>query len=94
MAALLMRASTLGVMPSARYVNAMKAMSARGWRRTEPGDDQLGTLEVPVLLGRAVERLQDLGLSVGDLCAEAALPLSEVRDLLRRTRDPRPSVDL
>lgn len=94
MAALLMRASTLGVMPSARYVNAMKAMSARGWRRTEPGDDQLGTLEVPVLLGRAVERLQDLGLGVEDLCAEAALPLSEVGDLLRRTRDPRPSVDL
>ena len=69
-------------------------MSARGWRRTEPGDDQLGALEVPVLLGRAVGRLEEAGISVEALCAEAALPLSEVRDLLRRTSDPRPSVDL
>lgn len=36
LAALLMRAKTLGKMSEASYLSAMKAVSARGWRRTEP----------------------------------------------------------
>lgn len=44
-AALLMRASDLGVMAPAAYTAAMKGMSARGWRRTEP--IQLGRPEGP-----------------------------------------------
>jgi len=36
LAALLMRARTLGIMSEAHYVAAVKAASARGWRRAEP----------------------------------------------------------
>lgn len=93
-AALLMRARTLGVMPASRYINAMKAMSARGWRRIEPGDERLGALESPVLLARAVRKLEDVGIGVAELCAEAALPVDEIQRLLRITEDPRPTVDL
>lgn len=92
--ALLMRARTLGVMPESRYVNAMKAMSARGWRRVEPGDEHLGALESPVLLARAVRTLEDIGISVADLCREAGLPVDEIQRLLTIIGDPRPSVDL
>lgn len=92
-AALLMRARTLGIMPNTRYVNAMRTMSARGWRRAEPGDHQLGTLELPVLLGRAVRHLRESGMSVRDLCVEAALPFEEIERLLEVVRDPRPAVE-
>lgn len=93
-AALLMRARTLGVMSPARYTNAMKVMSARGWRRREPGDDRLGALEVPVLLGRAVQRLADAQVTLAELCEEAALPIDEIERLLEITSDQRPSVEL
>jgi Zn-dependent peptidase ImmA (M78 family)/transcriptional regulator with XRE-family HTH domain len=46
-AALLMRAKDLGVMPPAAYTTAMKGLSARGWRRTEP--IQLGDPEGPTI---------------------------------------------
>jgi Zn-dependent peptidase ImmA (M78 family)/transcriptional regulator with XRE-family HTH domain len=46
-AALLMRARDLDVMSPAAYTTAMKGMSARGWRRTEP--IQLGDPEGPAL---------------------------------------------
>ena len=42
LAALLMRAKTLGILSQHRYIGAVKQMSARGWRRAEPGDNQLG----------------------------------------------------
>lgn len=45
MAALLMRARTLGVMSYEEYLNAMKTASARGWRRSEPVP--LGPPETP-----------------------------------------------
>jgi Zn-dependent peptidase ImmA (M78 family) len=94
-ASLLMRARTLDIMSKSRYVSAMKAMSARGWRREEPGDERLGVLEQPVLLGRAVRRLEkDAELSVEDLCIEAALPLDQIEWLLDVASDPRPTVDL
>lgn len=93
-AALLMRAKTLEVMPPHRYTNAMKVMSGRGWRTDEPGDDLLGPLEVPVLLGLAIERLADAGVSLEELCTEAALPIGEVARLVDVTRDRRPAVEL
>lgn len=94
MAALLMRARTLGVMTPARYTSAAKAMSARGWRRAEPGDESLGALEMPVMLRRAVQRLDDAGVTLDELCREAALPLADVESLLEVASDPRPAVDL
>ncbi len=47
-AALLMRAKTLGRMSDATYLSAIKAASARGWRRREPVP--LGSPEKPTLL--------------------------------------------
>jgi Zn-dependent peptidase ImmA (M78 family)/DNA-binding XRE family transcriptional regulator len=93
-AALLRRAVTLQVMPQHRYVNAVKAMSARGWRTREPGDEKLGSLESPVLLSRALARLADAGVSLDALVEEASLPISDLRTLIELTRDPRPRVEL
>lgn len=89
MQALLMRARTLGRMDQHQYVRAMKQISARGWRREEPGDDQLGAPERPTLLGRAVRQLGEEGLNLGDLASEAGLPLVELQSLLTVTADHR-----
>lgn len=50
LAALLMRAKTLGRMSEAAYLGAVKAASARGWRRIEPVP--LGRPEPPQLVVR------------------------------------------
>jgi Zn-dependent peptidase ImmA (M78 family)/transcriptional regulator with XRE-family HTH domain len=50
LAALLMRARTLGCMSERTYLTAVKAASARGWRRVEPVP--LGGPEEPALLLR------------------------------------------
>jgi hypothetical protein len=77
-----------------RYVNAMKAMSSRGWRTEEPGDENLGPLERTVLLRLATDRLAAVGLSVEELADEASLPLRDIMRLIEVTRDPRPRVEL
>ena len=71
----------------------MKVMSARGWRRVEPGDDRLGALESPVQLNRAVRTLEQAGLGVDRLCDEAAPPVDEVRPLLAVTTD-QPAIEI
>lgn len=53
LAALLMRAKTLGRMSDANYLTAVKAASSRGWRRQEPVP--LGIPERPCMLGRLME---------------------------------------
>ncbi|HUF54708.1 MAG TPA: ImmA/IrrE family metallo-endopeptidase [Dehalococcoidia bacterium] len=50
LAALLMRAKTLGLMTEATYLTAVKAASARGWRRVEPVP--LGDPELPMAMAR------------------------------------------
>jgi Zn-dependent peptidase ImmA (M78 family)/DNA-binding XRE family transcriptional regulator len=50
LAALLMRARNLGRITEVQYVNAIKAASARGWRRIEPVP--LGPPERPLALAR------------------------------------------
>jgi Zn-dependent peptidase ImmA (M78 family)/transcriptional regulator with XRE-family HTH domain len=52
LAALLMRAKTLGRMSEPSYLTAVKALSARGWRRIEPVP--LGAPEHPTLLRQIV----------------------------------------
>lgn len=54
LAALLMRARTLGVMSESNYLTAIKAASARGWRRVEPVP--LGAPEEPTRLRSIVEK--------------------------------------
>ncbi len=92
--ALLRRAMTLEVMSPQRYVGAMKAVSARGWRSAEPGDKELGPLEAPTLLTNALETLEEEGLNWEDVVRDASLPIDEIRLILTRTRNPRPSVAL
>ena len=92
--ALLRRALTLEVMPQHRYVNAMKVMSARGWRAREPGDEKLGPLEAPVLLRRALDTLASTGVTLESLAQEASLPQADLVRLIEVTRDPRPRVEL
>lgn len=54
LAALLMRARTLGILSEAQYLTAIKTASARGWRRSEP--IPLGAPERPALIGTALAR--------------------------------------
>ncbi|MEV6843584.1 XRE family transcriptional regulator [Actinoplanes sp. NPDC051411] len=74
LAALLMRAKTLETMDPASYLAAIKAASARGWRRREPVP--LGHPEQPRLLPRLIT--QDRRR---DACQD--LPQQVVNDILR-----------
>ena len=60
LAALLLRAKSLGRINDAQYVTAVKTASARGWRRVEPVP--LGAPEQPKLLSCALDTLTNLGL--------------------------------
>lgn len=71
MQALLYRARTLGVITENTYRRAMSEVSARGWRKQEPGDD--AEAEQPVLLGKALDLLTERGRSLEDLAKEARL---------------------
>lgn len=91
-AALLVRAKTLGVMDDHTYAQAWKALSVRGWRKMEPGS--LGAPEVPVLLHRAVELVETTGLSFAEFVKRAGLSEADIRTLLDRGIDERPRVEL
>jgi Zn-dependent peptidase ImmA (M78 family) len=88
--ALLHRAKSLGVMSEQTYVQALKVMSARGWRKNEPAD--LGPPESPLLLPAAVRATASQGVTVEELAQRAGLPLAEVLRLLEPSLDPRPRV--
>lgn len=72
LAALLMRAKTLGVMTPAAYTTAMKGLSARGWRRTEP--IPLGAPEGP----RQTAAVLDIAKNDAAWFPPALLPALEV----------------
>lgn len=73
LAALLMRARTLGRLSPEAYLTAVKAASARGWRRAEP-----------VPLGRPERPGRSLALLSSPLCRAAmtALPVTVVDSLV------------
>jgi Zn-dependent peptidase ImmA (M78 family) len=77
LAALLMRAKTLGKMSETDYLSAVKVASARGWRRVEPVP--LAAPEVPAHL---LEFLQSNDVET----AAADLPAAVVSDLLLSSR--------
>lgn len=60
LAALLMRARTVGRMTEASYLTAVKTASARGWRRVEPVP--LGDPESPIGMTRILSGRSNLGL--------------------------------
>lgn len=95
MAALLYRARALRVLSPDAYQAAMRYMSARGWRKQEPGDREMGTPEAPLLLERSVRRAAiEAEISIEDLVADAQLPVEDLLNLLEAAVDDRPTVEL
>ncbi|MCO6005475.1 ImmA/IrrE family metallo-endopeptidase [Actinoallomurus purpureus] len=84
MAALLYRARSLGIMKESTYRNAMSVMSARGWRRNEPGPGR--PLERPTMLTRAIELVADSGTGRDELADRAGVTRADL-DLLVPRRD-------
>jgi len=76
-AALMVRAKTLGKMTDADYLTAVKAASARGWRRVEPVP--LGSPEQPTALIRLLE-------SPGSEAIKKCLPTRVVEELAAANR--------
>src|SRR5665811_1225780 len=74
MQALLFRARRLGVLGDVSYRNAMTTVSARGWRRSEPG--QIKVLEQPSLFPKAVELLEGEGIDQSVLASECRAPMN------------------
>jgi Zn-dependent peptidase ImmA (M78 family)/transcriptional regulator with XRE-family HTH domain len=89
-AALLKRAHTLDVMRDDDYTRAMKALSARGWRRQEPAD--LGAPELPRLLAAALRVAAEAGSPLEELASRGGLPVDTLRRLLGPSINPKPSV--
>ncbi len=95
MAALLYRARALRVLSPDAYQAAVRYMSARGWRKQEPGDREMGAPEAPLLLERSVRRAAiEAGLSLADLVASAHLPVDDLVGLLKAAVDDRPTIEL
>jgi Zn-dependent peptidase ImmA (M78 family) len=95
MSALLRRANNLQVITDDAYRNAMKYMSARGWRTTEPGDREMGAPEAPLLLERALKRIEiETGQRLEDLIRMAQLPADDVMPLVKASLDQRPIIEL
>lgn len=88
-AALLYRAKDLEVMDPGTYVNAMKFMSARGWRRHEPAD--LGPPESPVLLKKALDAAE---VGEEELQSRLSVPKWMLHAVLPDDSDDRPTIDI
>ncbi|MEV0735125.1 ImmA/IrrE family metallo-endopeptidase [Streptomyces sp. NPDC050549] len=94
--ALLYRARWLGRLSDTSYRNAMTTISARGWRRNEPG--LISAIEQPSLLPRAVELLTQEGIDESHLVTQCRMPTELFRTVTARTPDsesptPAPSPD-
>ena len=70
--ALLYRARWLGRLSDVSYRNAMTTISARGWRRNEPG--LVSAIEQPSLLPRAMELLTQEGIDEMRLIEQCRVP--------------------
>jgi Zn-dependent peptidase ImmA (M78 family)/transcriptional regulator with XRE-family HTH domain len=92
--ALLRRAKDLEILSPQRYVSAMKYMSARGWRKSEPGDQALGNPEQPRLVSTALHQLNKDGIHLTEIVEEAGLPLRDVQEALAPSTGARTRVDL
>ena len=82
MQALLFRARQLGRLGDVSYRNAMTTISARGWRRDEPG--LITTIEQPSLLPRAIELLDQEQIGLGALIAQCRVPENLFRTVTSR----------
>jgi Zn-dependent peptidase ImmA (M78 family) len=80
--ALLYRARWLGRLSDVSYRNAMTTISARGWRRNEPG--LVSAIEQPSLLPRAVELLEQEGIDKSHLIEQCRVPTDLFRIVTSR----------
>ena len=80
--ALLYRARRLGVLSDVSYRNAMTTLTARGWRRNEPG--LITILEQPSLLPRAVELLAAEHIGEASLVEQCRVPVDLFRTVTSR----------
>lgn len=87
MAALLYRSKSLGIMPETTYVQALRTMNVRGWRKNEPGT--VSAVEAPALLSAA---LSVTDLTEADVSAATGWPEEMVSQLFAESTDARPSV--
>lgn len=83
MQALLYRARWLGRLGEVSYRNAMASISARGWRRDEPG--LVTAIEQPSLLPRAVAMLAAEGVDERRLVEQCRVPVALFRTVTART---------
>lgn len=83
--ALLFRARWLGRLGDVSYRNAMTTISARGWRRNEPG--LVSAIEQPSLLPRAVELLEQEGIAAAQLIEQCRVPPDLFRTVTARSPD-------
>lgn len=83
MQALLFRARRLGQLSDISYRNAMTTVSTRGWRRHEPG--VINTVEQASLLPKAVELLDEVGISEQILVGECRVPIELFRQVVARS---------
>jgi Zn-dependent peptidase ImmA (M78 family)/transcriptional regulator with XRE-family HTH domain len=80
--ALLYRARWLGRLSDVSYRNAMTTISARGWRRNEPG--LVSAIEQPSLLPKAVGLLTQEGISESHLIEQCRVPAELFRIVTAR----------
>jgi Zn-dependent peptidase ImmA (M78 family) len=83
--ALLYRARWLGRLSDVSYRNAMTTISARGWRRDEPG--LVTAIEQPSLMPRAVQLLAQEGIDETALIAQCRVSPDLFRTVTARTPD-------
>jgi hypothetical protein len=73
----------------------MKYMSAKGWRTAEPGDREMGAPEQPLLLERALKRVEiETGQTLDDLVRIADLAAKDIVPLVKASLDQRPIIEL
>ena len=89
LSALLRRATDLGVMSDPIYTQAMRTVSARGWRISEPGE--LGAPESPRVLSLAI---QSAGADIASLAAETGWPRTLIDEVVAASADNRPALDI
>ena len=89
MAALLYRSKGLGIMPETTYVQAVRTMNVRGWRKNEPGT--VAAIEAPRLLSAAISVTD---FTEVDVSAATGWPEDMVSELFAESTDARPSVQL
>ena len=90
MQALAMRAAELNIITPRQKTYLFQRMSARGWRRNEPGESSIGA-EHPRGICQLAERYYGEAINVSRLAAESCLPEPLVNDFLNLHAGRNPS---